>query len=63
MVNFVLNNLRRPAGVILHEGLLFHCLILYLDGLVALTTARSAEQREAALLRLVKSRFRYDNGV
>ena len=49
MVNFVLDDLRRPAGKVFDVGAHFAVLPLYLDGLVALCLALPL-QGKAALL-------------
>ena len=52
MVNFMLNDLRRPAGECFNARLELFILPLHLDGLITLCFPR-AGQGQAALLRLV----------
>lgn len=56
MVNFVLNDLRRPAGECPDARLELLVLPLHLDGLVSLRFPR-AGQRQAALLRVIRRGF------
>ena len=53
MICFMLNNLRRPAGIGLDAGLQFQGLILDLDGFIAFARARTAEKRKASLFGIV----------
>ena len=57
MVDLVLNDLRRPSCI--YFGIGFHIggLILHLNGGISFALARSAEERETSLLRIVESRF------
>lgn len=56
VVDFVLDDLGRPAGESLEAGLEFLVLVLHLDGQPAFGLANPS-QREAALLRLIGAGF------
>ena len=62
MVNFMLNDLRRPAGERFNARLELLILPLHLDGLKPLRFPR-AGQRQAALLRVIRRGFFDDHGV
>ena len=62
MVDFMLNDLRRPAGERFNARLELLVLPLHLDGLVTLRFPR-AGQRQAALLRVIRRGFFDDHGV
>ena len=55
MIHFMLNNLRRPAGVGLYARLQFDSLIPHLYRSVPLTFARTAEEGQAAILGIVRA--------
>ena len=63
MINLMLNDLRRPAGVGFDAWLHFQGLILHLDSLIALTLTRVAEKRQAAFLGVVRAILLDDFGV
>lgn len=63
MVDFVLDNLGSPAGEGLDAGLKLLILPLDLDGLEPLTGARTAQQGQTALLRIVGTGSFDDLGV
>ena len=62
MVDFVLNDLRRPAGKCFDARLELLVLPLHLDGLVSLRFPR-AGQRQAALLRVIRRGFFDDHRI
>ena len=53
MVDFVLNNLRRPPFIVFGAGLHFQGLILNLNGLISLALTGTAEQRQTPLFCIV----------
>ena len=63
MVNFMLNNLCRPASEVFRSCLHIQGLILHLDGLIALTFTGTAEQRKTAFLGVVRAFLLNDFGV
>ena len=63
MIYFVLNNLRRPAGVGLDAGLEFRGLELYLDGFIAFARPRTAEKGQTAFLGVVRAVLLDDLGI
>ena len=62
MVNFMLNDLRRPAGERFNARLELLILPLHLDGLITLCFPR-AGQGQAALLRVIGRGFFDDHGI
>ena len=62
MVNFMLNDLRRPAGERFNARLELLILPLHLDGLITLCFPR-AGQGQAALLRVIRRGFLDDHRV
>ena len=62
MVNFMLNDLRRPAGECPDARLELLVLPLDFDGLITLRFPR-AGQRQAALLRVIGRGFFDDHGI
>ena len=62
MVDFMLDDLRRPAGERLDARLKLLALPLYLDGLVSLRFPR-AGQGQTALLRVIRRGFFDDHGI
>ena len=55
MVDLVLNDLGAPARKGFHAGLELLVLPLHLDGLIALAGARTAQQRKAAFLCIIRA--------
>lgn len=55
MINFMLNDLRRPADEVLRACLHIQGLILHLDSLISLTLTWPAEKRQAAFLGVVRT--------
>jgi hypothetical protein len=55
MINFMLNNLRRPACEILSMSLHLKRLELHFDGLISLALARAAEKRKTTFFRLINT--------
>ena len=55
MIHLVLDNLSSPAGIGFDASLHLGCLVLHLDGLVALTLARTTEERQTALFGIVRT--------
>lgn len=55
MINFMLNDLRRPASVGLDTSLQFQGLILDLYGFIAFARERAAKKRQTAFLGIVCS--------
>ena len=60
MINFVLNDLCRPAGKGFDPSLKIFCLPLYLDRLVAFALSRLTDQRQTSFLGFIQSRH-FDN--
>ena len=63
MIHFMLNDLRRPAGVGLYAGLQFRGLILDLDGFIAFARTRTAEKGQTAFLGVIHTIFFDDLGI
>ena len=63
MVDLVLNDLRRPAGEVFCAHVHLQGLILHLDGLIARTLSGAAEERQTALLGVVRTVFLDDLGI
>ena len=63
MINFMLNDLRRPAGEVFCARLHLQGLILHLDGLIALTLTGAAEKRQTAFLGVIRAILLDDFGV
>ena len=55
MIHLVLDNLRGPASVGFDARFHFQGLILHLDCLIALTLARTTEERQTALFGIVRA--------
>lgn len=55
MINFMLNDLRRPASVGLDTSLHFRGLIPNLDGFIAFALVWAAEKRQTAFLSVVRA--------
>ena len=63
MIHFMLNNLCRPAGEVFRARLHIQCLILHLDGLIALALTGAAEKRQATFLGVVRAVLLDDFGI
>ena len=63
MINFMLNDLCRPAGEVFRARLHFQGLILHLDGFIALGLTGAAEKRQTAFLGIVCAVLLDDLGI
>ena len=63
MINLVLDDLCRPAGVGFDASLHFKGLILHLDGLIALALSWATEERQAILFGMVRAVFLDNLGI
>ena len=63
MIYLMLDYLCRPAGEVFRTRLHIQCLILYLDGLIALALSGAAEKRQTAFLGVVRAVLLDDFGI
>ena len=63
MINFVLNDLRCPAGEVFRARFHIQGLILHLDVLIALTLTGTSKKRQTAFLGVIRTVLLDDLGI